>query len=331
MSSLSGVPVSVLDTSPIVQGSTASVALRNTVGLAQLADRLGYHRYWVPEHHSMRGVASAAPAVVVGQIAANTQTIRVGSGGVLLANHAPMVIAEQFGTLEAFHPGRIDLGIGRALGGSKLAAASVRSETERTASSFAEQLSELLGYFDPAVDRPVQAIPAIGNTPPVWLLGSSDFSAELAGSLGLPYAFAYHLRPDGISSALRLYRESFRASDIRSEPYVLVSAPVIVADSDEHARWLAGPNRLKVFSRGLGNRILLPSPQEAAAYQYSPEDLVQLEERFASEIVGSPSTVDKRLGQLLDDYAMDELMISTKVYDEADRRRSYELLADLQG
>jgi luciferase family oxidoreductase group 1 len=331
VSSLSGVPLSVLDTSPIVQGSTAAVALRNTVGLAQLADRLGYHRYWVPEHHSMRGVASAAPAVVVGQIAASTRTIRVGAGGVLLANHAPLVVAEQFGTLEAFHPGRIDLGIGRALGGPKLAAAAVRSATERTASSFAEQLSELIGYFDPALDRPVQAIPAVGNAPPVWLLGSSDFSAKLAGSLGLPYAFAYHLRPDGIGSALRLYRDSFRASDIRPEPYALVSVPVIVAETDEHARWLAGPNRLKVFSRGLGSRILLPTPQEADGYRYTPEDLVQLEERFASEIVGSPSTVHKRLGQLLDEYAMDELMVSTKVYDEADRRRSYELLAGLAG
>lgn len=325
--SLFGVPLSVLDTSPIVQGSTAAIALHNTVALAQLTDELGYHRYWVPEHHSMRGVASAAPAVLAGQIASRTRSIRVGAGGVLLANHSPLVVAEQFGTLEVFHPGRIDLGIGRAFGGSRLAAAAVRSESDRTALPFAEQLAELLGYLGRGPEPAVQAIPALGNTPPVWLLGSTDFSAKLAAAMSLPYAFAYHLQPQGLASALRIYRESFQSSSAQAEPYVLVSVPVVVAESDDHATWLARPNRLKVLSRHLGSRILLPSPQAAEAYPYTRDDCKFLEEHFVTEAVGSPATVEQRLGKLLEEHAMNELMISTKVYDESDRRRSYELLA----
>lgn len=324
---LSTVPLSVLDTSPIVQGSTARQALRNTVDLAQLTDQLGYHRYWVPEHHSMRGVASAAPAVLAGQIAAATGRIRVGSGGVLLANHSPLVVAEQFGTLEAFHPGRIDLGIGRALGGSKATAAAVRSEGERTASSFADQLRELVGYLDPPADASVRAIPAAGNAPPVWLLGSTDFSAQLAGELGLPYAFAYHLQPAGITSALRLYRESFTPSKARQGPYLLVSVPVLVAPTDGEAQWLAGPNRLKVLSRKLGKSILLPSPWTAAEYAYTPEHHQTMEQLCGSNFVGSPDTVGKGIADFVDEHQPDELMVQTKVYDHADLRRSFELLA----
>jgi luciferase family oxidoreductase group 1 len=327
--SLSEVPLSVLDTSPIVSGSTARAALHNTLDLARLADSLGYHRYWVPEHHSMRGVASSAPAVLIGQLAAATRRLRVGSGGVLLPNHAPILIAEQFGTLEAFYPGRIDLGIGRALGGNKRTASVVRSEAERTAKSFKDQLGELLGYLDAPEDEAIRAVPAVGNTPPVWLLGSTDYSGELAGSLGLPYAFAIHLNPEGASSALAVYRDAFRPTRQIDRPTVLLSVSVIAADTDERAQWLAGPSKRKFLGRRLGDRILLPTPEEAASYPYTEEDLAAIAAKFASVIVGGPDTVGKGLQAVLDDTGADELMLTTQVYLHADRRRSYEIVADL--
>jgi luciferase family oxidoreductase group 1 len=243
---MAGVRLSVLDTSPIVAGATPRQALLNTVDLAILADSLGFHRYWVPEHHGMRGVASSAPAVLVGHLANVTKRLRVGAGGVLLPNHAPIVVAEQFGTLAALHPGRIDLGLGRAPGGPKAAVDAVRSEAERTAKPFGQQLDELLAFFDPADDARVRAIPALGgNVPEMWLLGSSVGSAELAGARGLSYAFAHHLNPGGAAAATRAYRE-------RTSAPLVVSVSVIAAEDDERAEWLAGSTRLKVLSRGPG-------------------------------------------------------------------------------
>jgi luciferase family oxidoreductase group 1 len=323
------VPVSVLDTSPIVQGSTARTALHNTVDLARLADELGYHRYWVPEHHGMRGVASAATAVIVGRIADATRRIRVGAGGVLLPNHAPIIIAEQFGTLEALHPGRIDLGIGRALGGSRHTAEVVRSERERTAKTFPEQLDELLRYFDPHEDDTPKAVPAVGNRPPLWILGSSEVSGQLAGSLGLPYAFAHHLNPDGATAATHLYRASFQPSSLCPSPTMLVSVSVIAAQTDERAEWLAGSTRLKVLSRIRGRRILLPSPDHAASYPYTEEDRAEIAARSGAVLVGSPDTVSKALQTVLDITRAHELMVTTPVYDHRDRRRSYEFVSDL--
>ena len=301
-----------------MQGSTAREALRNTLDLAVLAEELGFHRYWVPEHHSMRGVASSAPAVVVGRIADATARIRVGAGGVLLPNHAPIVVAEQFGTLEAFHPGRIDLGIGRALGGPQHAADAVRSERERTAKSFEEQVAELLRYFRPAGER-VRAVPADGNVPPVWLLGSSGHSAELAGSLGLGYAFAHHLKPENAVEALGKYHG----------PQTLVSVSVIVADTDAEAEYLAGSTRMKVLSRVRGKRIQLPSPTEAAAYPYTVEDRAEIAARAGGVLVGSPDTVRELLQAVLDETGTTELMLTTPVYEHAARRRSYELMSKI--
>jgi luciferase family oxidoreductase group 1 len=308
------VRISVLDTSPIVAGSTARQALHNTVDLAVLADELGYHRYWVPEHHSMRGVASAAPAVLAGRLAAATRRIRVGAGGVLLPNHAPIVIAEQFGTLAALHPGRIDLGVGRALGGPRHATDAVRGERERNAKSFPEQIEELRGYFDPAEDRRVKAVPAIGNPVQMWLLGSSPASARLAASLRLNYAFAHHLNPRDAAEATKIYRQESEA------PEVIVSVSAIVAETDERAEWLAGPTRLKVFRRKHGERILLPSPEDAAGHPCDDIDGL---------LVGAPETVRKLLNNVLDETGADELMITTPIHDHRDRRRSYELLADV--
>lgn len=329
MASLSEVALSVLDTSPIVAGSTARTALRNTRDLACLADRLGYRRYWVAEHHSMRGVAAASPAVAINELVNATERIRVGSGGVLLSNHAPILIAEQFGTLEAFHPGRIDLGIGRAPGGSKTAAQVVRSDAERNALPFEDQLEELLAYFSPSEDRAVRAVPAEGNAPPVWLLGSTEFSARLAGRLGLSYAFALHLNPDAMADAVQLYRESFQPSAAVAEPTVLVSVAVIAADSDDHAHWLAGPSKRKWLGRKLCERILLPTPEEAAAYPYTDEDQAAIDAKYASVVIGGPEAVGKGLQAVVDATGAQELMVTTQVYDHADRRRSFELVAQL--
>jgi luciferase family oxidoreductase group 1 len=329
-----GPRVSVLDTSPIVDGSTARAALENTVDLAILADALGFHRYWVPEHHGMRGVASAAPAVVAGRLADATSRIRVGAGGVLLPNHAPLVVAEQFGTLEALHPGRIDLGLGRAPGGSRRAVDAVRSEHERTAKSFDRQVAELLGYFAPGddadgADGRVRAVPAAGNAPPVWILGSSPASAHLAATLGLAYAYAHHLNPADAADALRAYRAGYRPRPGGGGPATLVSVSVIAADTDERAEWLAGPTRLKVLSRLRGARILLPSPEDAAAYPYTGADRAEIAARSGGVLTGSPATLRGPLRALLSATGADELMVTTPVYDHADRRRSYELVGEI--
>lgn len=305
--------LSVLDTSPVVQGATPKQALENTVDLAVLADSLGYHRYWVPEHHGMRGVASSAPAVLVGHLTTATSRIRVGAGGVLLPNHAPMVVAEQFGTLAALHPGRIDLGIGRAPGGPAAAVEAVRPAAERNAKPFRSQLAELLGYLNEEAHP--AAIPVLGgNRPPVWLLGSSPASAALAAELGLPYAYAHHLSG-----------RTMRVGPDRT----LVSVSVIAAEDDEHAEWLAGSIRLKVLSRHRGTRILLPGPEEAAAYPYTAADRADIAARVGGVIVGSPATVRKRLQAIIDETGTTELMVTTPVYDHAARRRSYELVARL--
>jgi luciferase family oxidoreductase group 1 len=324
------VRLSVLDTSPIVQGATPRQALHNTVDLAILADTLAYHRYWVPEHHGMRGVAGCAPAVLVGHLASATQHLRVGAGGVLLPNHAPIVVAEQFGTLAALHPGRIDLGLGRAPGGPRPAVDAVRPEGERSAKTFRQQLAELRAYLNPPEDARVKAIPVLGgNTPPIWLLGSTTASAELAGELGLPYAFAHHLNPEMAVEATGIYRGKFRPSDHAATPTTLVSVSVIAGEDDERAQWLAGSTRLKVLSRARGNRIQLPSPEEAATYPYTDDDRAEIAIRSRSVLTGSPVTVTRHLQTVLDNTGTDELMVTTPVYHHADRRLSYELLASV--
>lgn len=287
-----GLRLSVLDTSPIVQGSTPREALRNTVDLAELAEELGFHRYWVPEHHGMRGVASSAPAVLVAHLAAVTSRLRVGSGGVLLPNHPPLVVAEQFGTLAALHPGRIDLGVGRAPGGPP----SVVSALRRSDQPYRDQLAELQALLNPSdtVAVPVKG----GNAPELWLLGSSPRTATLAAELGVPFAFARHLSP-----------ELTCAAD-------LVSVSVICAEDDQRAEWLAGPIRTKVHSRREGNRILLPSPENAATL---PDD--------GRVLVGGPETIVRKLQAVLDETGTSELMITSPVYHHANRRRSYELIA----
>lgn len=329
VTSLRDIPLSVLDLSPVVSGSDAATALRNTLDLAGHTEQLGYHRYWLAEHHNMPGIASSATAVLIAHVADATRRIRVGSGGVMLPNHAPLVVAEQFGTLEALHPGRIDLGIGRAPGTDPCTAHALRGSASLGAEDFPQRLEELLDYFEPDPTRAVNAVTAEGNRPPVWLLGSSGYSAQLAGALGLPFSFAHHFAPENTLPAVRLYRESFRPSRVLDEPYVLLGAAVICAETDERARWLAGPSGLTFLSLRKGRPIPLPTPQEAAEYPYTDLDRNFLEQRLASSIVGSPETVRKGLEALLTDTGADELMVTTMVHDHEDRKRSYELVAEL--
>ncbi|WP_027946294.1 LLM class flavin-dependent oxidoreductase [Amycolatopsis taiwanensis] len=330
MSSLSDVRLSVLDLSPIPSGSDASAALRNTLDLARHTERLGYHRFWVAEHHNMPGIASSATAVLIGHVADATEKIRVGSGGIMLPNHAPLIVAEQFGMLEAFHPGRIDLGIGRAPGTDQRTALAVRgSMAALRADDFPQQLTELMNYFEPDDDRAVNAIPAVGHKPPFWLLGSSGFSAQLAGALGLPFAFAHHFSARNTVPAARLYRESFRPSETLSEPYLMLGVAVVAAETDERAQWLAAPSGLSFLSLRRNRPIPLPTPEEAAEYPYTELERAAIAERLSGTIVGAPETVRKGMEKLLSDTGADELMVTTMVHGHADRLRSYDLVAEL--
>ncbi|MFR9802611.1 LLM class flavin-dependent oxidoreductase [Pseudonocardia sp. RS010] len=318
----------MLDTVPIVEGSTAREALANTLDLAQRADRIGYRRYWVPEHHGMPGVAGSATSVIIERIASLTERIRVGSGGVLLPNHSPLVLAEQFGTLEAFHPGRIDLGLGRALGGRRAVVDRVRPASERTAKPFEEQLDELLSHFAPALDGHASAVPAVGNKPEVWLLGSTEYSARLAGKLGLPYAFAGHLNPGTIDTALLEYRRAFHAAHgTATHPQDILSVPVIAADTDVRARWLAGSVKLRLLRRSRKERTLLPTPEEAGAHPFTVEEEQIVRQAMDGYVVGSGDTVLAQLQDLVDKTSCQELMITSPIYDHAERCRSYEICA----
>jgi luciferase family oxidoreductase group 1 len=316
---------SVLDLAPVVSGSTSGQALRNTLDLARHAERLGFHRYWLAEHHAMPGIASSATAVLIGQVAAATSTMRVGSGGVMLPNHAPMVVAEQFGTLEALYPGRIDLGLGRAPGTDQATALALRRSPEAlSVDDFPEQVIELRGYF--GADSKVT--PAAGNEPPVWLLGSSGYSARLAGLLGLPFAFAHHFSAQNTVPALNLYRESFRPGAL-DEPYSMIGVSVTAADTDARAQELARPQALAFLRLRQGMPGLLPTPEETAAYPYTPMDRQMIDSRLADQVIGGPDTVRAKLDALIDRTGVDEVMVTTQVFDHADRLRSYDILADL--
>jgi luciferase family oxidoreductase group 1 len=323
------VPLSVLDLCPVPTGVPTGEALRRSVDLARHVERWGFRRYWVAEHHNMPGIASSAPAVLVGQVASATATMRVGSGGVMLPNHAPLVVAEQFGMLEALYPGRIDLGIGRAPGTDQLTALALRRSVEAlSAEDFPEQLTALQGFFaDGHPGRRIRAIPAEGNQPVLWLLGSSGYSAQVAGLLGLPFAFAHHFSPANTLPALELYRRSFRPSALLAEPYCLIGVAVLCAADTERSQWLHGSSRLSLLRLRAGHPSTLPSPQEAADYPYTAADRALLAATTSSHVVGDPATVVAQLAELETDTGVDELMVTTSTFDHADRLRSYELLA----
>jgi len=330
---VTSVPLSVLDLSPVPSGGSSQRALADTVALAQEVERLGYERFWVAEHHANPGVASSAPAVLIAAIAAATGQIRVGSGGVMLSNHAPLVVAEQFGTLEALFPGRVDLGVGRAPGADPATESALRRGF--SAEDFAGELLALRSFFDGdwVKGHPwarLVAQPALGNGPALWLLGSSTYSAQVAGMFGLPFAFAHHFAPAATLTALELYRSSFAASEVLDAPYAMVCVTVVLADDDERARALAMPAALSALRLRRGKPGLLPSPQEAGAYRYAPQERAFVDDRLDQQAVGGPEKVRRRLDELVTATGADELMVTTMVHDPRDRLRSFALLADLQ-
>jgi len=323
--------LSVLDLAPVGQGSTPATALGHSVELARLAERLGYRRLWVAEHHNMPGIASSSPPVLVAHLAASTSTIRVGAGGVMLPNHAPLVVAEQFGMLEALHPGRIDLGIGRAPGTDPVTAAALRrGPAALAADEFPQQLRDLLSFFEGSHPQ-ITAVPGRGYRPALWLLGSSDYSAQVAGLLGLPFSFAHHFASANTLPAVAAYRETFRPSADLPQPYVMLGVPVICADTTERARWLAGSSALSFVRLRQGRPMQLPTPEDAADYVFTPSERELLKSWTSPLVVGDPSTVRDGLSALVERVGADELMITTMVHGHADRMRSYELVAEVLG
>jgi luciferase family oxidoreductase group 1 len=319
--------LSVLELAPVGQGSTPAAALQGSVALAQLAERCGYERLWVAEHHGMPGIASSSPPVLIAHLAASTSTLRVGAGGVMLPNHSPLVVVEQFAMLEALHPGRIDLGIGRAPGTDPVTAAALRrGPSGMGADDFPEQLRDLLAYFEGSHPH-VRAVPGPGYRPALWLLGSSDYSAQVAGLLGLPFSFAHHFASGATMGALAAYRAAFRPSDELERPYVSLGVPVVCAETDERARWLAGPSALSFVRLRQGRPTSLPTPEEAAEYVFTPFERELVRTWTAPLVAGSPSTVRSLLEDLAERTGADELMVSTMVHGPADRLRSYELVA----
>ncbi|MEU6882665.1 LLM class flavin-dependent oxidoreductase [Streptomyces sp. NPDC046712] len=323
------VPLSVLDVVPVFEDGSATAALRDTVALAPRLESLGYHRYWVAEHHNTPSLATSAPAVLIGRLAAATSTLRVGSGGVLLPNHAPLVVAEQFGTLEALHTGRVDLGLGRAPGTDPVTARALRRSPERGEDDFLLQIAELNGYFAPANSASgITAVPAADGRPELWVLGSSPASAAAAGTLGLPYAFAHQINPHATAFALERYREAFRPSAHLDRPRTLVSVLATVADTDRDARTVASPYLLgKIRMRTVRRFDAFPSARTAAAHTYGGAERAFLDELLEPQLVGSPDTVRDKLADLLARTGADEVMALTVVHGQEERLRSFELLA----
>ncbi len=326
MKRLKDLPLSILDLSPIPAGATATEALRRTRDLAQHAERWGFHRFWVAEHHGMPGIASAATAVVIGDVAGATSTIRVGSGGIMLPNHAPLVIAEQFGTLESLYPGRIDLGLGRAPGASQAVARALRRRLAQE-DDFPELLAELRGYFHPRSAGGIRAIPGEGLALPIWLLGSSDYSAQLAGHLGLPFAFAGQFSPAYLQAALALYRHRFQPSATLDRPYAMVGVNVFAADSEEQARFLLTSHQQAHLNLLRGTPGQLPPPVKSMDGLWLPHEQASVESTLRASIVGDPATVKQGLQAFLDQTGADELIINSMMYDHAARLRSYEIVA----
>ena len=324
------IPLSVLDLAPIAEGSDAAHALRNTVDLARHAERWGYNRYWLAEHHGMPGIASAATAVVIGQVAAATSTIRVGAGGIMLPNHSPLVIAEQFGTLESLYPGRIDLGLGRAPGSDQTVARALRRDP-LAAEAFPDDVAELLSYFHPAeAGQVVRAVPGAGLDVPVWILGSSLFGAQLAAAFGLPYAFASHFAPRLLSQAMETYRANFRPSARLARPYVMLGVNVFAADSDAEARRLFTSLQQAFVNLRRGHPGPLPPPVDDFDERLTPMDRLGISEMLACTIAGSSETVQTGIARFVAATGADELMVTSQIFDHAARLRSYELTAQVR-
>jgi luciferase family oxidoreductase group 1 len=323
------IALSVLDLVPITAGSTPGAALRNSLDLVRHAERLGYRRYWVAEHHNMPGIASAATSVVIGHLAGGTSTIRVGAGGIMLPNHAPLAIAEQFGTLEALYPGRIDLGLGRAPGSDQLTAQAMRRDPMR-AQQFPQDVQELQAWLAPAQPgQAVQAVPGAGSEIPLWILGSSTFGAQLAAFLGLPYSFASHFAPDDLEPALELYRSTFQPSAQLAQPYAMPGLNVVAAETDAEARYLFTTIQQGFANIRRGRPGPYPPPVDDIDAVWSTAERAQASHMLRHAVVGGPDTVRAGLQAFADLTSADELMVVTAVYDHAARLRSYEILAEI--
>jgi luciferase family oxidoreductase group 1 len=324
------IPFSVLDTTPVLQGSDATQAFRNTLDLARHAERWGYLRYWLAEHHNMPGIASAATSVVIGHVANGTSTIRVGSGGVMLPNHAPLVIAEQFGTLASLYPGRIDLGLGRAPGTDGRTAQALRRNLQG-GDTFPQDVLELQSYFQPIQPgQLVRAVPGAGLQVPIWLLGSSLFSAQLAAYLGLPFAFASHFAPDAMLQALAIYRETFRPSAQLDKPYAMLGLNIMAAETDAEAARLFTSLQQQWTLLRRGNPAPLPPPVDSMDGLWSEMEQAGLEQALSRAIVGSQATVAAKLKAFIAETAADEIIMTSQVYDHEARLRSFEIVANIR-
>ncbi len=329
MKQLKDIPLSILDLAPIQLHGTAADAFKRTLDLAQHAERWGFHRYWLAEHHGMPGIASAATAVVIGHVAGGTSTIRVGSGGIMLPNHAPLVIAEQFGTLESLYPGRIDLGLGRAPGSNQLTARALRRSLQND-DDFPQQLAELRAYLQADAAPRVRAVPGAGLDIPIWLLGSSDFSAQLAAHLGLPFAFAGQFSPGYMQAALTLYRELFRPSAALERPYAMVGVNVFAADSEQEARRLSTSHQQMHVNLVRGVPGQLPPPVASMDGLWSPHEQASVEATLRASIIGDAATVARQLQAFVHTTQADELIINSMIFDHAARLHSYEIVAQAQ-
>ena len=323
------IPFSILDLSPIAEGSNAAQSFRNTLDLAQHGERWGYHRYWLAEHHGMPGIASAATAVLIGHVAAGTSKIRVGAGGIMLPNHSPLVIAEQFGTLESLFPGRIDLGLGRAPGSDQITARALRRNLSSDADAFPQDVIELMDYFSAEQKQPVRAVPGAGLNVPIWILGSSLFGAQLAAALGLPYAFASHFAPAQMMQAIALYRATFKPSAQLEKPRVMLGFNVFAADTDEEAKFYATSMQQAFVNLRSGRPSRLPPPMDDYLSRIGPQERALLDQVLSCSAIGSAATVSAQLKAFIAHTGADELMITSQIFDHPARLRSYQITAEV--
>jgi len=323
------IPFSILDLSPIAEGSDVSASLRNTLDLAQHGERWGFNRYWLAEHHGMPGIASAATSVVIAHVAGGTSTIRVGAGGIMLPNHSPLVIAEQFGTLEALHPGRIDLGLGRAPGSDQTTARALRRNLGSDADEFPQDVAELQDYMSDSPRQRVMAVPGMGAKVPLWILGSSLFGAQLAAHMGLPFAFASHFAPQMMMQAIAIYRDNFKPSAQLDKPYVMLGYNVFAADTDEEAQFRATSMQQAFVNLRTGRPSRLPPPVANFRSQLGPQENAMLDSVLSCSAIGSPESVKAQMKAFIASTRPDELMITSQIFEHSARLRSYEILADV--
>ena len=324
------IPFSVLDLSPILEGSNAAQSFRNSRDLAQHAENWGFNRYWLAEHHGMPGIASAATSVLIGHVAGATKTIRVGAGGIMLPNHSPLVIAEQFGTLESLYPGRIDLGLGRAPGSDQTTARALRRNLASDSDEFPQDVVELMDLFSDEPRQAVRAVPGTGLKVPIWILGSSTFGAQLAAALGLPYAFASHFAPQQLMQAVAIYRSSFRPSKQLAKPYVMLGFNIFAADTDEEAQFRASSMQQAFINIRTGQPKKLPPPVEGFLSRIGPQERAILDTVLPCSAIGSPATVRGFVQDFIARTGADELMVTSQIFDHGARLRSYEIAAEVR-